>query len=1268
MADPINVEQIKPILDELKRRGINLHPDESAPITRDGILAAAQHELTQRQQAEPAPGRSTLQTAGAVVSDVAQGVTEAPAAVYRGATGAVKEAAQNLGGVAEWLDKKTGVDFDMGTTGNATADKALGYVMRPLDAVADLAEFAQGAFSKPESVTGNVTESIAQFVTGFLGVGRAAKTLGVAAPKTAKGAMAQGAAKGAPVDALVFDGTDERLSNLINEHEFLRNPITEYLAAKPGDTKAEGALKNALEGLIIGPSLDLLILGAKAVKQARLGNKEAAARAAADADNLYRRMINDLDPRGADEPFVPAELQAPAAKPAEAPAVKPGDPAAPIDVPEVKVETAPGTQGQLPLEFPRDPNNARQTMSKDGRQLDPQMASPTAKEAAQEPPGARLQKFTPEEEAAVEAAIHKRFVVGRDMALTSDEFNMRRLNGDDDILAATNSIAKAIEAKIDKAAGGNADRVRDFDMVKRNADRVADMFGVNQDALFNVLGRDGDTVRQLDSRVLAYRTLMLSVVDEAAAKASAALAGGQNAAQLAAEAIHAARIAAQVIAQVKGIQTNIARTLGAMRITANNTGMAKGISFTELAKNLEGRGLSDADRLVLRQLSNFGANPKGMRKFLENSFGRRVQDSFIEYYVNALLSGPKTHIVNLVSNTAHALYRPMERALAGVMPGGVGGREAFKGAVDEYVGMFHAINDAFRMAGMALKQGDQMLDAGGVTAAEREGFGKNAISARRWGLSKDIYNERGDIIRTETTPYLSWMVDGIGTVVNVPSRLLTTQDEFFKQIAYRSYIYKEAAGQARSLNLKGKAFDDFVAERFTKAFDENGVRGTDERGIQEARELTFTQDLEYGIGDWLQQGAGRFPMMRMVIPFVRTPTNIFRWVWQHTPLINRLQRQHAEDIAAGGERARLASARTTMGGAFYTAGAFLALNGLITGGGPTDPDLRRAKEATGWQPYSFKVGDKYIAFNRFDPFMMPFGLVADFVDEAGRVPERALMEIGGGMVAALAKNLSSKTYLQGITNIFNAYADVISGRSDSGLKSWIYRTAGAVAVPSVVASFKGEDEALREVRSVMDSIKSRLPGEGGTKSLPPVRNILGEKAEAPAFIGPDAFSPIGYRTDKKDALADELSRLMIKGDAALMRVSPRLGETTIDLREVTLANGQNAYDRLQELTSTVRAGRGTMREALTDLINSERYKAASPGDRDYATTPGTKLWMISQYVQRYREAARGQLLRENDDLREMFMAETRRARTTGRDGPQERVYKPPSFLESILGK
>ena len=75
-----------------------------------------------------------------------------------------------------------------------------------------------------------------------------------------------------------------------------------------------------------------------------------------------------------------------------------------------------------------------------------------------------------------------------------------------------------------------------------------------------------------------------------------------------------------------------------------------------------------------------------------------------------------------------------------------------------------------------------------------------------------------------------------------------------------------------------------------------------------------------------------------------------------------------------------------MGALMYTTMGGLAASGVVTGGGARDPQQRALDIATGWRPYSIKIGDKYISYQRLDPFSTVLGLAADtveFAKEAG---------------------------------------------------------------------------------------------------------------------------------------------------------------------------------------------------------------------------------------------------------------------------------------------
>lgn len=933
-----------------------------------------------------------------------------------------------------------------------------------------------------------------------------------------------------------------------------------------------------------------------------------------------------------------------------------------------------------------DPENSVEILTRNGEQVGSRKAANEGLDAApystdlKEPgrvdtgpltfkAGDVLPKTSKEMTEATQAALDARFAVaGEEMVRTGGKFNFRTLNGPEDVKAALNAITAAAERMIEATRGGAH---RPLKETLKDAEDFADTMMTSRDALLVVMGNDAKTVLHLDARLHAYKQFMLQAVDDAAEAASRALSlkGQAGAAQASAEAMHSATIASQIVSMVKGIETNVARTMSAQRLVKQTDPRLSMLGdYTQLAEQLAKGTIDSGDEKLLRSIAGLKDNPKGFVKFMERTFGQRTNAAFNEWYLNALLSGPKTHVANFLSNTLMTAYRPMERAVAGAFQwNDVGPRVAFQRMTDEYHGLMISLFDAMKVSGTAFKMNQSMLDPHNGKHLDPTGANIGGLSARNFGLTHDFYDASGKLIRTETTPILSSLADGIQTVVGIPSRLLTTSDEFFKQINYRSYLYADAAQEARAANLSPgtREFADFVAEKMTQGFDGPGLTGQAARtdigkeALQASREATFTQDLEYGISRWLQGATNEHPIAKLVVPFVRTPVNLFRFAWKRTPIIQFAEEGFRKDFFAGGERAAKAKAQMVMGGAMFGMAAFLAYNDIITGSLSVNPEIRKGQEATGMKEYAIKIGDEYFQYNRLDPQATILGLAADFVTAVSHIGKRESEEIAYGYTMALAKNLSSKTYVQGLTNMFNAFGDAISGRSDHGLRSFVNRTVSSVAVPSILNAAKN-DELLREARSVGDAIKARLPGY--SKDVPPVRNFLGQVVEAPKGLGPDFASPIGYSRAKHDPVYDELAAIMTESNHPLSRIMPQFKGTKIDLRDVKLETGQSAYDRLQQLL-----WESGVYDSLKREITGPAWKSMQSGSLDYEMSKGSKLWTVNYIVQKHKDVARDMLLAESPKLLAMYQGELGRSKSEGTMGAQPRVYQPPGFLSSVFG-
>jgi hypothetical protein len=201
---------------------------------------------------EPATGRVPLGSTvggmvGATAHDILKGIlVEAPRATWRG----VNDAVNSFG---DALTEPFGVDLYKMDEASA---KALG-----VDPSWFLSKIAA-----PETYTGSGIEHVAQFVAGMVPVAKALQSVGLAATV---GRPLAAAAAGAIGNMLSSPSHSGNLSNLIESVPALRNPVTGWLASDPGDSVAEGKLKQGLEGAGFGAAVDGVLGALKVYREAR---------------------------------------------------------------------------------------------------------------------------------------------------------------------------------------------------------------------------------------------------------------------------------------------------------------------------------------------------------------------------------------------------------------------------------------------------------------------------------------------------------------------------------------------------------------------------------------------------------------------------------------------------------------------------------------------------------------------------------------------------------------------------------------------------------------------------------------------------------------------------------------------------------------------------------------------------------------------------------------------------------------------------------------
>ncbi|MBT97581.1 MAG: hypothetical protein CL902_03010 [Dehalococcoidia bacterium] len=297
-----------------------------------------------------------------------------------------------------------------------------------------------------------------------------------------------------------------------------------------------------------------------------------------------------------------------------------------------------------------------------------------------------------------------------------------------------------------------------------------------------------------------------------------------------------------------------------------------------------------------------------------------------------------------------------------------------------------------------------------------------------------------------------------------------------------------------------------------------------------ATTATFTGPVTSGLGKWFQTGLNRFPVLRILVPFYRTPAKLFErfggylpssmaiegvnrswgaarghgWTIQPDSAIAQIHRVNMARLASGDARQiAIVRGQQAMGIAMFATGYDLAASGTITGGGPANRDTRELWRQTGWRPYSVRIGDTYYSYKKGDPWAIALGTMADTYEyisagEGGSELEEERMGMVTAVMYAIVGNMQDKNMMQGLDNLLQlSRARVETGGSlDSVLISMFTPTTPIANIDITLArqTLRASHPALYEARTMLDSLRTQTwigmvtgPGEA-----PIMRNILGE--------------------------------------------------------------------------------------------------------------------------------------------------------------------------------
>ena len=620
---------------------------------------------------------------------------------------------------------------------------------------------------------------------------------------------------------------------------------------------------------------------------------------------------------------------------------------------------------------------------------------------------------------------------------------------------------------------------------------------------------------------------------------------------------------AMIQSEFLGARAEAGRALNILKSTASTAERARLVNDVIATYGKNPLKLAE----MLKQIDT----PEGALKFAREAVKATTWEKVVEAWKAGLLSGPVTHVANILGNSTFAVLRaPIDAVAAGVgmLRGGAPGeRVALMEPVARVAGLIEGSKDGLRVGWAALQSEDAL------SAGKSEQF-KHAIEGKK------------------------------GEIIRLPFRALSAQDAVFSTMNQRAEAYALATRQAAAEHLDPLSRE--FRERVVSLVHNPPAKMAEQIEAAGSR-LTFNAPLGEA-GAAAQQFVRKWHL-EWAVPFVRTPANIAKELLRMSPFAPFIG-EWREAIAKGGAERDKAIAEIAVGSATMAAVASFAFDGSITGAGDPDPGKRRAQLAAGWQPYSLKIGDTYYSYQRLQPLGTLVGMAADMAAIWDHLTEEESDKLPKMLSVAFANAVTNQTFLLGITNVVQVLADPVRYGPN-----FVHSLAGSL-VPNIVAQPTAmADPLAREIDSITDAVKSRLPGF--RQSLLPKRDIFGEPIAGKERLG--GIAPITETKVSDDKVRTEAARIGFSASDAPKKThigagTGKIGDVKLDPDERDVfaeTGGKMAHNLLKPIVES------DAWDSLPEVVKLATYRKAFTAAHQFAAfqaIPMEKRIRMSQEI------------------------------------------------------
>ena len=512
---------------------------------------------------------------------------------------------------------------------------------------------------------------------------------------------------------------------------------------------------------------------------------------------------------------------------------------------------------------------------------------------------------------------------------------------------------------------------------------------------------------------------------------------------------------------------------------------------------------------------------------LAMSFGAKwakmVKEDFTVTLYNSYLSGINTQGRNILGNMSNVILKPLQIAMGAHQ---VGQRRS---ALAMYGSLFADMYEGLQVTRTAFmdKTTPRRLEGTwqGMDMAKKL---ENLRASAKNPVQNALYIAKAAQYYMMANPWLQGA-----------TRLLSATDDGFKVLSAR----QRARFDAHMLAIQdGIKFDPDKFETVWSTKYKNG-QVEDPTLLAWAQQDTFQEELTGNMA-FLAEKVNDSYLLKYIIPFVRTPTNIIKQTGHYIPFggavvkgvndvtdvfgLGRNFLKEYDAVMRGSDPVMKAvyKGREATGTIMFVTGVTMGMNGLITGQGPRDPDKLKAWEEAGNQRHSIKLGGVWVSTR----FLGPIGILLSAYADLGMVAATAgaydnYQDMSMQLIYSTAGALLDQSWLKGMVDSFTAMSEVAMGRREGNWKDSVAMISKTMvpyqaALRAVNNTLK---PAVQDYNNSMDKFWAEtVPGGKYFFGHERISLRTGEPVYNQGMSALNQFVPFGLKEVQEDPLLNKL--------------------------------------------------------------------------------------------------------------------------------------------------